>query len=193
MNDESTMQLRHYSSEPFVFDYASTDYDREDFEFGDDGLKPFGFWVSVKGEDDWPAWVQRQGEDFRADSLKHEYVVELHAGANIYYARTPEDIDRFHDKYKVDPWSLSGVPDWIALVDGGVEWDDRNWRSSNPKDWLLSWHKAAEEYDGIIIAPYQWIGRGSSLRDRPLWYYIWDCAGGCIWNFHAIESVRPAP
>jgi hypothetical protein len=52
-------------------------------------------------------------------------------------------------------------------------------------NWKVSWIAVAEQWQGIIIAPYLWERR---LGD-PSWYYTWDCASGCIWDATAIASV----
>ncbi len=48
----------------------------------------------------------------------------------------------------------------------------------------INWFAVSADYQGIIIAPYQW-----SCRMEMSWYYGWDCASGCIWDADAIESV----
>ena len=52
-----------------------------------------------------------------------------------------------------------------------------------PYGWI-NWPRVAEQYDGIIIAPYQWCRRNTS------WYYGWDCASGCVWH---LQGVRCGP
>jgi hypothetical protein len=50
----------------------------------------------------------------------------------------------------------------------------------------IDWGRVAEQYHGIVIAPYQW-----SLRLDLMWYYGWDCASGCIWDTWIVERVEP--
>jgi hypothetical protein len=50
----------------------------------------------------------------------------------------------------------------------------------------IDWQRVAEQHQGIIITPYQW-----ECRYSIDWYYIWDCASGCIWDPDAIESIAP--
>ncbi|QDM58016.1 hypothetical protein SEA_DALLAS_199 [Mycobacterium phage Dallas] len=97
-----------------------------------------------------------RGEEFSFDNLTVCHRVTLVPGANILHLKSPMDIDAFHYLY-----ANRGILDWI------------------------DWGKVAADYDGIIIAPYQW-----SRRMDPHWYYTWDCASGCIWNLEAIESVE---
>ena len=43
----------------------------------------------------------------------------------------------------------------------------------------IDWGAVADEFDGIEIAPYQHERR---FTQGFLWYYVWDCASGCIWR-----------
>jgi hypothetical protein len=65
----------------------------------------------------------------------------------------------------------------------------------NPRDARMSaymalnavdWGRVMKDYQGIIIAPYQWSLR---LGQDMLWYYTWDCASGCIWDLDVIEGI----
>jgi hypothetical protein len=61
----------------------------------------------------------------------------------------------------------------------------RNFFLDSPYYPSIDWNKVAEEYQGIIIAPYRW-----EHRLDMMWYYGWDCASGCIWDSKAIERVE---
>jgi hypothetical protein len=50
----------------------------------------------------------------------------------------------------------------------------------------INWAKVAEAYKGIIITPYLWEFR---LNFDYMWYYGWDCAGGCIWDLTCVKLV----
>ena len=121
--------------------------------------KPVGLWVSVEGEDDWKSWCK--SEDFSIDSLVCASEIVLASEANILTLTNAFDIDLFTEQYGKS-----------------CEWSSRR-RS-------IDWLKVAEEYQGIIIAPYVWERR---LSDHTFWYYGWDCASGCIWDIKAIQSV----
>lgn len=121
--------------------------------------KPNGFWVSVLGERDWPSWCMDEG--FALDSLGAEHEVVLSESANIRLIESVDGLDEFFEAYRT------------ALYPG----DERRG--------AINWAMVAEDYDGILITPYQY-GR----RLNAMWYYGWDCASGCIWNLDAIESVR---
>lgn len=120
--------------------------------------KPTGLWVSVEGNGDgWADWCR--AEEFGLDRLTHAHEVTLAPSARILRITTPEGIDALTAEYGTGRYA-------------GVEVD---------------WPRIAQEYQGILISPYQWSRR---LADGCSWYYGWDCASGCIWDLTAIESVR---
>lgn len=115
-------------------------------------------------------WVSSEGtddwpswcreNDFAASRLACATQVILGAGANILRIASAEQLDAFNQKYQ-SPQSR-----FITLVD---------------------WRRVASHYQGIIIAPYIWDRR---LYGLTRWYYVWDCASGCIWDTAAIEELR---
>jgi len=145
------MILEHYAREALALDQRGYEQRVND--------KPRGFWVSVKGEDDWPSWCR--SEEFAADSLSVRHAVALAEHANILHLGSVSDILDFHSEY-----SETFGP-----------YLDRQY---------IGWERVAEQYDGIIIAPYQWPLR---LNDSARWYYSWDVASGCIWSVEAISEV----
>lgn len=48
----------------------------------------------------------------------------------------------------------------------------------------VNWKAIADEYQGVVIAPYWW-----EARLEVDWYYPWDCASGCIWDADAIAEI----
>lgn len=121
--------------------------------------KPTGFWVSVEGDGDgWSDWCR--SEQFGVERLAHEHEVVLTPAARILQITTPEGIDALTERYGTGRY-------------GGME---------------IEWSRLAGEYQGILIAPYQWSRR---LADGRSWYYSWDCASGCVWDLDAIAAIRP--
>lgn len=151
----SDMILEHYTAEPLILDRTRTYEQRVHF-------KPRGFWVSVKGEDDWPTWCRE--EDFAWARLESCQEVKVSETANILLLDTPISMIQFHRDYHgpLIPEQPSRFTEYI------------------------DWTRVAAEYDGIIIAPYHWSLR---MNDDLFWYYTWDVASGCIWNLDAIESI----
>lgn len=121
------------------------------------GFKPKGLWVTVPGEYDWPSFCRNEG--FRLDLLKHEHDVQLAPDARVLHLSTPDDLRRFTDDYACD--------------------------KEGPRMYI-SWDYVMDEYQGIVISPYQWSMR---LDSDVFWYYGWDCSSGCIWDFSAIQEI----
>jgi hypothetical protein len=119
--------------------------------------KPRGLWVSDEDDYGWRSWCT--GEQFRLDRLAHAYEVKLTADANILRITDVEGIDALTARY------------------AHREGDEYGYR--------LNWAAVAEQYQGILITPYQW-GRRLSLQGG--WYHGWDCASGCIWDSEAIAG-----
>jgi len=126
----------------------------------DEWLKPSGFWVSDDdAEDSWPKWCIV--EDYNTHRLEIAYEVTLSKEADVLVLTTVEDIKNFTEDYR-QPGSSQHVV------------------------WYLNWSRVAEEWDGMVITPYQWSLR---LDLDHLWYNGWDCASGCIWSVAAIEKL----
>lgn len=118
--------------------------------------KPRGLWVSVDGEYDWKEWCE--GNGWHKPQPVHHRVI-LREIDSLLHLKDPVEILSFQDQY--------GFSDGIT---------------SYP---AIDWARVAQDYPGIIIAPYQW-----SLRMDLMWYYGWDCASGCIWDTSIIERLE---
>ncbi len=154
------MILEHYSKELLNFDRSRV-YDQRPESWH----KPRGFWVSVKGEDDWPSWAESENF-YWPENFKHRYEVTVREGANVLRLSTISQIRDFHERFN-GPLAGAVDPVYSDLLKGYVDW-----------------RKVVAEYDGIIIAPYQWpIRMDSVIR----WYYSWDVASGCFWNLDVID------
>ena len=122
--------------------------------------KPKGFWVSVDGEWDWPSWCKAEG--YALGGFKWQHVVTLKPEANILRISTAKGIDDFTREYTADST-------FYPVAKG------------------MNWPKLATQYQGIIISPY--IGERRNTFGAN-WYYVWDCASGCIWDANAIQSIK---
>lgn len=149
------MILEHYTAEPLILDRSRAYEQRVHF-------KPRGFWVSVKGEDDWPRWCREN--DFAWARLEVRHEVTVSETANILLLDSPIKMFEFNRQYHAPM-----IPEQRSRYTEYIDWE-----------------RVAKDYDGIIIAPYHWSLR---MRDDLFWYYSWDVASGCIWNLDAIESV----
>ena len=126
-------------------------------------FKPFGLWFEVDG--DWQRWCE--AENFRKDEMNVCYQLEFEP-FDVLFLKNELDIDRFTHQYER----------------GDLE---RNFHMD------IDWPQVAEEYSGIVIAPYCWQRR---MANHTMWYYGWDCASGCIWDLSIITRFerieRPA-
>jgi hypothetical protein len=141
--------LLHYSAEPISFDRSRAP------GYAAPG-KPPGFWFSVEGSDDWPAFCE--GAEWGLERLAVAYEVVLAPNANVLRVTDATGFDEFEWKYAPSLAQFSALWPWTKLL---------------------------ADFDGVIIAPYQW-----ERRLESMWYYGWDCASGVIWNLDAIAELR---
>lgn len=166
------MKLSHYDYHPIQW---NPDHAYDVSQRGGYG-KPHGFWVSVDGEDDWAEWCLREGFCPEALAARHEVI--LASDANVAMITTPQGINEFHATYAYEDEVSLHMRDSGRL---SPEYLNNQWK--------IHWPTVAQDYDGVIIAPYQW-----TLRlGGPHWYYGWDCASGVIWRTGAIASVTHKP
>lgn len=175
------MKLIHYSKNKI--DKLIKNFHCEKYINFVSGYKPVGFWVSVKK--DWGKWCE--DEEFKLDNLEYKYNVKLKKIANLLILKSEKEINDFTDKYGKD-----FIFNNIDLVEKFYEIQHKAFYETFKKKmeksiFSINWEKLREEYDGIIISPYQWSCR---MRSKFSWYYGWDCASGCIWNIDAIEGIK---
>ncbi len=161
------MKLIHYSDK--IIEKLE---DRPYEEMGRDWYaKPNGFWFSVEGEGcdiNWREWCEE--EKFMVEHLKFFHEIILNEDAKIIHLKTPEDILDFTKKY---PFLRE-------------QWNDATGRRLCAT-YELDWDKVKQEYQGIIISPYQWVCR---LISECNWYYGWDCSSGCIWDMNCVKEFN---
>lgn len=153
------MRLVHYSAEQLG-----------EIKFTEQWLKPHfkprGLWVSVDScEENWRWWCE--AESFSLQSLAQVHDIALAPTANVLELSSAEGIDRFTEQF-------------------GASYDFMTPRLQR-KGQVVRWAEVAQQYDGIIIAPYIW---GRRLHAGTEWYYPWDCASGCIWEPRAVADVK---
>jgi len=113
------MNLLHYCDKPFNFDRKC--------EYRNAGAyKPFGFWVSVEGPDDWEEWCKT--EEYNLDSLRHVYKVTISENANILHISTSQGMDDFNRRFAIKKSYFTEI----------------------------AWENVYQEYDVLIISPYRW-------------------------------------
>jgi hypothetical protein len=151
------MKLVHYSNRPLGEVYAC-----EQLEFP--VSKPHGLWVSVDGGGGgWRKWCLK--EDWGQEYLAVATQVILVPNANILHIATSAELAAFTRRFG---GALS--PNLQAMGLYGIHWK-----------------AVAEQYDGVVIAPYRW--KSSMFHSKLSWYWGWDCACGCIWQPRAVAEV----
>jgi hypothetical protein len=171
-------RLIHYSNE-YITEVRSVE--QAPLEKASRVDKPKGLWVSAEGDDDWPSWCR--SEDFRLAGLSHPTQVILRPSARILRINGAEDLLKFHEAYStVPPWAKKITPEMLDNL------PYKNLPAPDFRGYAVRWLDLAQEYQGIIIAPYVW-----SQRLRLSWYYGWDCASGCIWDSNAVADLVPLP
>jgi hypothetical protein len=149
-------KLRHYCDEPLERIRSVTQVDTRD------GFKPAGLWVSAVGRDDWAAWCK--AERFRDIGRQMAFDLELAPEHRILVMPARMTLEAFTRRY--------GFRRTLG---------DHTMRDPN-----ISWEAVARDWQGLVIAPYQW-----AYRTDLLWYYPWDCASGCIWDADAVKAIHP--
>lgn len=128
--------------------------------------KPPGLWYDVDG--DWKRYCFNDYWNQEGFEHRYELILDL---KQIMIVDSPEMFELFCDSYHpVKPEFRSALhPRW------GEE---------------ISWTQLMKECAGVEIAPYFW-----KFRNDPKcnWYYTWDCASGCIWDYAAILDVHEIP
>lgn len=123
-----TLALAHYSGSPIDGQLRMPDASSTGFN------KPRAVWVSVDGDDDWPAWCI--SEEWGVESLAYRYVVKINPAARMVHLQSDAEVRAFDATF--------GLP-------------------GNHRSERIDWGEVQKGYDGIIIAPYQWQSRNALL------------------------------
>ncbi len=147
--------------------------------------KPNGLWFDVN--ESWKRWCEVT--QFHLEDLRYRHIVTIRDASRILFLRNAKDIDRFTRAYGRN---LSGHIQLLQSTEdintfmrqyGQDLFGDIQRQFSN----YIMWQEVAGKYSGIIVDPYS---RARSLT--YLWYYGWNCAGGCIWDTRAIRLGKPS-
>ena len=128
--------------------------------------KPSGIWTSglygsgSKNNFFWSNWLESEKPNW-GDPKKSRFFILKFDKSSILQINTIDKFDIFRKKY--------------------IYQKERN---KYPKDYVINWIEVAKEYKGINITPYQWNRRENE------WYYTWDCASQCVWDYTAITDVQ---
>jgi hypothetical protein len=147
--------------------------------------KPNGLWFGVN--ESWKRWCE--STQYCIEKLRYRHRVTILDASRVLFLRTAKEIDVFTRQYG---HNLSGHirllqsaedSDTFAGRYGSDLFNDIRKQFSN----YIMWEEVAEKHSGIIISPYS---RARSLT--YLWYYGWNCAGGCIWDTSVIRLGKPS-
>ena len=112
----------------------------------------------------WPSWARQRfgGIEWVESSLRYRYQVTIASDSRVLVLKTENALEEFSAAYP-----SFGPP-------------RRSWK------WI-DWQKVSKEYQGLIITlpcPYE-------RNENPItgWYYVWNCASGCVWDVSAIQSL----
>ncbi len=145
--------------------------------------KPNGLWFDVNGA--WRRWCE--AVEFCPENLLYRHTVTIRDTSRILFLRRPRDIDLFTQKYGHDLSDhIRPLPseenDAFARQYGRDLFGEIQRQFSN----YIMWIDVAAAYSGIVIDPYS-----RSRSQTYLWYYGWNCAGGCIWDTGVIRLGKP--
>lgn len=124
------------------------------------------------------------------------------------YFNQPKEFKPIGLWYDIDnswtEWCKRNMPDWTYKNHFELEIDESKILIIDTKEKLLyfdkqysiniskrgsicviDWESVSKKYSGIEISPYRY-----DCRFSLFWYYGFDIASGCIWNFDCINSIN---
>jgi len=146
--------------------------------------KPNGLWFDVNEE--WKQWCE--AVEFRLEDLRYRHELTILDTSRILLLESDSDIDEFTHKYARNLFGSIQLLQTTEDVDefsreyGSDLFGDIKKQFSN----FVAWSEVAEDYSGIIVAPYS-----RERSESYLWYYGWHCASGCIWDIDIIRLGKP--
>jgi len=146
--------------------------------------KPNGLWFDVDGS--WKRWCG--SVQFRQEDLRFRHTVNILDTSRVLFLQDEKNVDVFTRQYGHDisghivPLQSAEDLDAFARQYGSDLFGDILGQFSN----YIMWEEVAEKHSGIIINPYF-----RSRSQAYLWYYGWNCAGGCIWDTSVISLSKP--
>ena len=109
----------------------------------------------------------------------HVYTFKID-NSKMLVIKNSRQLLKFYQQYHVkDDTHLQSLME--SYIDNDIEYKPRVWKYP----YLINWSRVEEDYQGIVICPYQ-----DKNRMEHLWYYSWDHASGCIWNPELISNVH---
>ena len=125
---------------------------------------PAGLWLSIAGIYDWE-WYCRKN-NFRLENLKSEFQVFLKPKAKILNLYDISVFEDFEDEY--------------GFYAKDIETPGENYTFSLS----IAWERIISDYQGIVVPVIL-----PKLYNMDIWYDIWCCTSGCIWDLQAVEKA----
>lgn len=124
-------------------------------------MKPPGFWVTSNDDDNWENWCR--AEEYNVLGL------------------------RWRSTFSMDGDSVKVIRDLNELLDFSEEFSYRMYLGGEYSDVrLINWLAVMQRWMGLYIDPHQVTVR---LSPEFLWYSVWDCASGCVWDLSALTLM----
>jgi hypothetical protein len=134
----------------------------------------------------WKRWCE--AVQFRLENLRYRHRVTILDTSRVLFLRNAKNIHAFASEYgrnlsgHIQLLQSAGDSSKFTRRYGSDLFGEIQRQFSN----YIMWGEVAEKHSGIIIVPY------SRARDLTyLWYYGWNCAGGCIWDTSVISLGKP--
>lgn len=119
------------------------------------GDKPNGFWVSVKGERDWPEFCY--SEHWNLESFKHAYEITIDASANLLKIESYDALQAFNQSFRIDRDRVNWIR--VAACYQGIVIAPYQWEARFSLSWYYSWDVASGcIWDAKVI---------TSVREAP--------------------------
>ena len=129
-------------------------------------MKPKGLWYGFGNA--WLEWVRSEMPDWEGN---HIYHVIFPDSKNMLKIKNVLEIMEFTKEYSITNDKLRDYfGDGLAQAYGIHQ------------TMYIDWEKVSKKYEGIEIYPYLY-----NARNQLMWYYGWDVASGCVWNFSNVE------
>ena len=125
---------------------------------------PNGLWVSVAGTNDWKNYCLKRS--YRLDSLKSEFQVTLKPHSKILVLYDEAAFKDFEKEYGYYQEGSKTHGENYTLV------------------LSIAWERIISDYQGIIVSAAL-----PKLYNMGLWYDVWCCTSGCIWDLQAVEKA----
>ena len=94
-----------------------------------------------------------------------------------------EMIDWLHSQNYVYEVTLND--DYILKLSTKQDLINFGYRYQGNSEYDIRWQEVVDRYAGILISPYIY-----SARMDISWYYPWDVASGCVWNWEGIKEIK---